>query len=467
MKNRLILLFASIIAIILLAWHFSHAQTFWNGGYPCGQAISLNGTDQYLSIADNAGSLDQTLDVETDDFMHSFAVNYTTLASNNVFNKTSGYGAPSTGYGYLGDSGTHIVVYLQDGSTLRNMTCNAIINDGRWHQIVCIVDRSGRMYLFVDGFFDGSSYIATMTGSLSNTQSFIIGKHPTGAVYLQGYEDIPRAYRFGIDGLYVTGTGVSDLVIKVGSSSGPVLYSEVTGDGGSVAAPVGLIPLMYKSPSKSLTQLGFASIDQAARTELQANGNCESGNPPTSWLVGGNQTLSASTEHDGGSGSQSSRSTITGAGTYVSLYNLKSSGTYSKDVYYAISFWARASENSSCSVQLWTPPSPHDEMGTVSITTSWQLFTIVNKAITLSTNDRVVFKVDSKTTGFWLDVDDCSIRRIGCVAEWNLNNALTDGSGNGLTLTNNESATFVTSKIEALGSVLRSDGSISIHRSVQ
>jgi len=384
MKNRPILLFASIVIIILLAWHFSHAQTFWNGGYPCGQAISLNGTDQDLSIADDAGSLDQTLDVGSNDFMTSISY-YLTGPGGTLFCKGNAY--EGNGYGYqigLSNVDQKLFTRVNTGQTIPIANKAAIAAPMNvWQNGCCVFDRSGNVYLFINGVYSAAASISAYSASVSNTSTFYIGNLNDTGYLFPGYLDTPRFGLFGLNGLYVTGTGENNLVIKIGSSSGPVLYSEVAGDGGSVAAPVGLIPLMYKSPSASLTQLGFASIDQAVRTNKHDGAGNVTGLTIGNWYFFDQGTVG----HD-----------------------LSGCGTLSADGVFAA--------------------------------------TATTGAISSG------------------DAND-TVRRIGCVAEWNLNNVLTDGSGNGLTLTNNGSTPFVTSKIEALGSVLRSDGSIVIHRSVQ
>jgi len=383
MKNRSVLLFASIIIIVLLAWHFGHAQTFWNGGYPCGQAISLNGTSQYLAIADNAGSLDQTLDLGPDDFMYSCWSNIAALPTNGSY-CTFGSKAVSSNLGWsfhlYNNSGSYnLNLILGDGTqTLFTVKTGWSVMPSLWYNIVLVADRSNKAYAFVNGILLSSVTISSRAGNSNSIAEARIGREIS--TYANIYIDCIRMFRMGVNGLTVTGTGGVDLSIKLGTIT---IYSEVAGDGGSVAAPAGLIPLMYKSPSKSLTQLGFASIDQAVRTN----------------------------KHDGAGN-------VTGL--TVGNWYFFDQGTAGHDL-------------SGCG--------------------------------TLSADG--VFAATATTGAISSGDANDTVRRIGCVAEWNLNNALTDGSGNGLTLTNNESAPFVTSKIEALGSVLRSDGSISIHRSVQ
>jgi len=327
-----------------------------------GQAISYAVSGQYLSIADNV-----ILDPELDDVHYSLLLYISTLPTTGnysyLFSKyNTNNGIQASIYN---NSGTYqLILDLADG-TLSSFTLTFSTQPvvGRWYKFDIVLDRSANARLFINGLFNSAVAISSRSGNVNSSGSFNVGADNTPDNYFIGYFDAVKVNRFGVNGLIVSGTGGSNLTIRVGSATGPIIYSELSADGGSVAVPVGLIPLMYKSPSSNLTQLGYTSIDNAVRTN----------------------------RHDG-------------AGNVTEL-------TVGKWYFF--------------------------DQGTVGHDLSG--------CATLSADG--VFEA-SATTGSIASGDaNDTVREIGEVADWSLNSVLTDGSGNGLTLTNNGSAPFVTNNL--------------------
>lgn len=214
MKNRIGFLIWSVIIIALLTWHFSTAQIiFRNGGYPMGQAISLNGTSQYLSIADNAGSLDQTLDIGLNDGMMSFWINRNTITNwGGVFLKGSINDFNS--WGAVVPNSANILFFLRGSSTLIQTSISITTN--QWINFAAFWDRSGNLYIFKNGSYSSAISISAQSAiNLNSADPFYIGHYPTSLI-LNGLMDCNRVFILGINGPIVTGAGGVNLSIKLG-----------------------------------------------------------------------------------------------------------------------------------------------------------------------------------------------------------------------------------------------------------
>ncbi|MFQ5492566.1 MAG: DUF2341 domain-containing protein [Candidatus Dojkabacteria bacterium] len=86
---------------------------------------------------------------------------------------------------------------LYDNTTYLSRTTTAsstTVNDGKWHHLAFVFDRSGSGSIYIDGVFDKATSISSI-GSLDNTRGGAIGNQPTRAFYYAGQIDELRVIR--------------------------------------------------------------------------------------------------------------------------------------------------------------------------------------------------------------------------------------------------------------------------------
>lgn len=136
------------------------------GGY--GQ-LRLDGSNDMVQMGDPSA-----LDPTTGSFTCCIWVSFTVTGTTFAFAKTS-FG---NGYDML-LSGGSVSLRVTGGSTAQ--TSSTSVNDGRWHHVVGICDRSAQLiYLVVDGVQIGSSVSCSSVGDISNTISLNLGARGGG-----------------------------------------------------------------------------------------------------------------------------------------------------------------------------------------------------------------------------------------------------------------------------------------------
>ncbi|PYQ11177.1 MAG: hypothetical protein DMF80_22465, partial [Acidobacteria bacterium] len=158
----------------------------WAAG-TTGQAVALDGVDDYVRIAHNAG---------LDAFPLTVAVWFKTTTNSGVRGLASKYAPASyNGYQIFFNNGKlcawywkDISNYVYDGGSCTMSTAGT--TDGRWHQAALVVDSAGGR-LYVDGVQKASQAWTGTAGAPTTTQEIRIGQYSS---YLPGTVDELRLY---------------------------------------------------------------------------------------------------------------------------------------------------------------------------------------------------------------------------------------------------------------------------------
>jgi hypothetical protein len=165
-------------------------------GGVCGQAINLDGADDYVQVPGDP------LNLGTSDVTLSAWIRANTLSQegHGVISKRDGSVASSAGYS-LGVNGDNQMAYasIGDGSgTKAFFQSVSVVTDGQWHLITAVCDRDGFGQIYVDGAPDGEpTSISHRSGSMDNGYDLLIGKTVASfgeAGYFLGDIDEVRIY---------------------------------------------------------------------------------------------------------------------------------------------------------------------------------------------------------------------------------------------------------------------------------
>lgn len=141
----------------------------WTQGHS-GSALSFNGTTSYTS-APTSSSIDMT----TNDFTLAAWVKTTSSNQQRIISKRSSGGL---GYEMLLLSTGKVDFYIGDagGFTFGGLN-NTSVNDGKWHLIEIVFNRSGNAVSYIDGKQDASKSISTRNGSISSSVNLFFGRY--------------------------------------------------------------------------------------------------------------------------------------------------------------------------------------------------------------------------------------------------------------------------------------------------
>ncbi|MCF6175145.1 MAG: right-handed parallel beta-helix repeat-containing protein [Victivallaceae bacterium] len=162
----------------------------WTTG-EIGGALQLNGTDQYVSVANNSSDLN----IGTEDFSISmwFQRSDSTVTNSRLLYK----GASSntdTGYAISG-SNTSLGFVLSNGSS-RKMAWATIPTLDQWHHLVVIATRDVNIQIYVNGELKDTVDISTWDVSdISNIKDVLIGAAGTNSLCWPGKVDDLRVYK--------------------------------------------------------------------------------------------------------------------------------------------------------------------------------------------------------------------------------------------------------------------------------
>jgi hypothetical protein len=191
--------------------------TLTNGPTPTfgkvGQALSFDGTDDYISVADPASGV---LDFGTGDFSISVWVKVMSSNSGRLINKWNG----SSSEGWILDVNTttggsnsagHIRFRMRDTAENNfDYAHNVSIHDGEWHHIAVSLDRDSTtgLVLYKDGAVAGAAQDPTsVSGSLSIAGALNMGALPSvvgGEAYFSGSIDEVRIYNRALSAAEIT-----------------------------------------------------------------------------------------------------------------------------------------------------------------------------------------------------------------------------------------------------------------------
>lgn len=308
---------------------------------------------------------------------------------------------------YINQGNSQLTTYMHDGSGNVSVSTGQDNVDGYWHHGSYVADRSGNGYMFIDGVYVNSGDISARSNSISYFLSnFKIGT--ASSEYWNGEIDKVRIFRFGENSLSVSGTGASNLVIEIGASgSETTIYDETTIDSDN---PTGLIPDMYKSPYESLTNLGYTDLDNADRSEKVTNGNMELDSNWSDWNAV-NTNEQSSTIVKKGSFSRHVETDAVGEGIYT-----QPSLSFVADKKYFFSGWVYVVSGGEIRATDQTGTMDLDQ--STSTTGQWERLTQVISPTTTGGKD-IFFEQSGAASEFY--VDDVSVKRIGCIAEYDFN----------------------------------------------
>ena len=147
-----------------------------------GRCWDLNGSTHSV----NAGNVG---DITTGDFTLSFWI-YRDSAGTGarvIINKGA-HTASSNGYRIELDASHNLNVYMGTGGSRTTVGTNTTaLTADTWTHVAITFDRSGNCTFYLDGSADGTQDISSITGSLSNSDDFVIGTASnTPADYLDG-----------------------------------------------------------------------------------------------------------------------------------------------------------------------------------------------------------------------------------------------------------------------------------------
>lgn len=151
--------------------------------FPALGSAEFNGTSDYID-------LDDALNFTTESFTISYWVNTTMTSGGLVLARRTTGATP--GYEF-GISGGYISFYLVDTdvSIVGDTQDTILVNDGDWHYITCVVDKSkNKVFRYADGSNTGTNDNISAIGSLEqNTQRTLIGARWNDGVPGSGFFD--------------------------------------------------------------------------------------------------------------------------------------------------------------------------------------------------------------------------------------------------------------------------------------
>jgi hypothetical protein len=182
-----------------------HAGTIVGASYVPGRfddALSFNGANSYAFVSDAqaGGVTGGGLDVGTRDWTVSAWVK--TTVSGMVVTKMGFIGGANPdgwGLSVSGNGAVGAVLHKSGGGTVNIFAGDgATVNNGQWHHIAVVFNRSGNMVRYVDGAATGTQYsLASLSGqSIDSTKQLRIGARDQSGdeIYFNGVIDDVRLY---------------------------------------------------------------------------------------------------------------------------------------------------------------------------------------------------------------------------------------------------------------------------------
>ena len=161
-----------------------------------GGGLTLNGTNQFVSITDN-----DSLDIGTGDFSISLWMQRSNDVSNKRLIYKGGSDTPDTGYALMGTASGVLRLILCSGGIYRTTECS-IPNLDQWYHVAFTVDRvSGRARAYSNGICQAETDISAYNGAdIANTKNLLIGAaDSTGWLAWPGKADDVRIYKRVLD----------------------------------------------------------------------------------------------------------------------------------------------------------------------------------------------------------------------------------------------------------------------------
>lgn len=419
---------------------FTKGNTLVNENH-YGKCLTLAGSGNYVYVNDSTGSLDDTLDVDGDDFCISF---WYKASTENIGDYNTQIGKWASNLGWLLNNyqmtyngRTVKAFYLQLNDKLFSGSGGSYLPIlTNWNHYCWIIKRdltSTICYALFNGKVIQTSSAVTMVGTLNNTAAFVIYGENNYSFDIKDF----RLFRFGYYSLTVTGDySTNNLLITTSNSYGIVdtIYNQATQSG--------TIPTMYRAKYASLLEtqcFSFYNANRAMHTSGNTNYNFETGNT-TGWTVYGTPSTFAASTTLPYSGSYSCR-IVTSApneGAYCTFTNL------TKDVYYEIKVAIKVVSGSfkilgQTPVSGWSTTDTYNFYQSAITGTSWNVKTYqfrIRNFMPVNTLEVYVFGNGE----CYFEI--VSLRRIGEVACYKFNNNYLDSTTNGNTLSSTGTTGF-------------------------
>jgi len=160
-----------------------------------GQALNFDGGDDYVNMG-NVSVLNMGLsDWTTSAWIKSTGINGWIVGKLSIVDG----GNPDAWFFNINNSGRIACSIFKSGRTRINSTDDgALINDNKWHHVVCVWNRAGSMIRYVDGVANGSatSISSESAQSISNNQQAFIGARDNSPpdLFFIGSTDDVRVY---------------------------------------------------------------------------------------------------------------------------------------------------------------------------------------------------------------------------------------------------------------------------------
>lgn len=404
---------------------------------PCDQkVITLNGTNQSASIASSM----TPLQMNTEDFIITgwfrTSANYTA---------DSGWIACKTGTGmwgiYIAQTTNKLTMYLSDGTNVASAVSTLTYNDGNIHFFAMVADKGSAtgLMMFIDNAYIGAASLAAV-GDLADNTAFSVGKRgANNDGYFNGSIDEVRVFRFGTGGLYVSGTFGSSGIIRVGSSTGELIWA----DSASLKDTC-LLTRLYKWPFATLHQLGVDLIKETAQSEIIVNGtdwtDTDSNGLADNWLNFSSTPADGTLTIITGAGFTGNAQQITKnkvSGSSIELRQIIPALTIG--AVYELSFkYTKNSVGKLLQIQYDTYALRLNISTDVATAT---LHTTVFVATTAAAN--LVFFIDGiPASGDYFAIDDVTLKLCTAKARYKFDDTVTDSGAFALDLTANNAPTY-------------------------
>ncbi|MGH9961980.1 MAG: LamG domain-containing protein, partial [Pyrinomonadaceae bacterium] len=170
----------------------------WTAG-KINTALSLTGTTAYATMGDPA-----LLDFGTGNFTLSgwFYMNALPNAWKSIINKGA---SGAVGYGLEINSSNQLCGSIQGTGGTNQHACYGAPSAGAWHHASAVFTRNDKIYVYLDGVLLGSqTYSAGNTGSVDNSNSFIVGSYRSSSWYVNGKIDAVRVYNRALTASEIT-----------------------------------------------------------------------------------------------------------------------------------------------------------------------------------------------------------------------------------------------------------------------
>lgn len=137
------------------------------------KALSFDGQSNELSLADPA---DGSLDMKSGDWSVSVWLKRQGTPVDAMICCKRGGDNATDGYSVLVDSLGRVQAYMnKSGVGNQGVTGVSSIDDGSWHHVAIVFDRSSLLSVYVDGVLDATQDISTIQGNLDSAHSFQVG----------------------------------------------------------------------------------------------------------------------------------------------------------------------------------------------------------------------------------------------------------------------------------------------------